>query len=139
MPDYFVALDTATNSSYANRLVASNTIREYTLDFRDTHPELEEMGFERFNDEFEVSDKILDDVIDLGKKNGVRFRNRDYKKSKELIAYLIKARIARDFFGDDAFYEIYNNTNEVYIKAVELFNNPALLKNESNTSLLITR
>ena len=139
MPDYFVSLDTATNSSYANRLVASNTIREYTLDFRDTHPELEKIGFERFNREFDVSDEILNQVIDLGKKNGVRFRNRDYRKSKELIAYLIKARIARDFYGDDAFYEIYNNTNEIYLKAVELFNNPELLQNESNTSLLRTR
>ncbi len=139
MPDYFVSLDTATNSSYANRLVDSNTIREYTLDFRDTHPELEKIGFERFNREFDVSDEILNQVIDLGKKNGVRFRNRDYRKSKELIAYLIKARIARDFYGDDAFYEIYNNTNEIYLKAVELFNNPELLQNESNTSLLRTR
>ncbi len=139
MPDYFVALDTASNSSYANRLVGSNTIREYTLDFRDTHADIEDLGFERFDKEFEVTDKMLEEVIALGKKNGVRYRGKDYRKSKELIAYLIKARIARDFFGDDAFYEIYNNTNEVYLKAIQLFNNPDLLKNESNTSLLITR
>ena len=139
MPDYFVALDTATNSSYANRLVSSNTIREYTLDFRDTHQDIKDLGFDKFDQEFEVTDQMLKEVVALGRKNGVRYRGRDYRKSKELIAYLIKARIARDFFGDDAFYEIYNNTNEVYLKAIELFKNTELLKNESNTSLLITK
>ena len=139
MPDYFVALDTTSSSGYANRLVGSNTIREYTLDFRDMHKELKALGFEKFDQEFEVTDQMLEEVIALGKKNGVRYRNKDYRKSKALIAYLIKARIARDFFGDDAFYRIYNNTNEVYMTAIELFRNPDRLKNESNTSLLITK
>ena len=55
MPDYFVALDTATNSSYANRLVSSNTIREYTLDFRDTHQDIKDLGFDKFDQELEVN------------------------------------------------------------------------------------
>ncbi len=139
MPDYFVALDTTDNSIYINRLSASNTIREFTLDYRDNHPELKDYSFQEYESKFSVTDAMLKEVIALGKKNGVRYNKRDFNKSQELLRYLIKARIARDLFDDDAFYKIYNNTNEVYRQAIELFRNPRLLQNESNGVLLQTR
>ena len=139
MPDYFVALDTTDISAYINRLVASNTIREYTLDYRDSHPELKDMSFDEFENGFKVSNAMLEEIIDLGQKNRVRYSRRQFEKSKVLLSYLIKAQIARDIFDDNAFYKIYNNTNEIYRKAIELYRNPSLLQNQSNGILLETR
>lgn len=137
MPDYFVALDTTDNSAYINRLVANNTVREYTLDFRDNHPEMQNMDVEEFVKEFEVTESMLQDVIALGEKNGARFNQRQFNKSKELLKNLLKARIAREIFdNDDVFYKIYNQSNEVYREAIDIFLNPSKLQEKSNTVLL---
>lgn len=139
MPDYFVALDTADISAYVNRLSASNTIREYTLDYRDNHPELKEMSFEDYQANFEVNSEMLKELVLLGNKNSVRYSKRQFDKSRNLLSYLVKARIARDLYDDDAFYKIYNETNEIYRQAIALFRNPDLLQNQSNGVLLQTR
>ncbi len=139
MPDYFVALDTADISAYVNRLSSSNTIREYTLDYRDNHSELKEMSFEDYQANFEVSSEMLKELVLLGNKNNVLYSKRQFDKSRNLLSYLVKARIARDLYDDDAFYKIYNETNEIYRQAIALFRNPDLLQNQSNGVLLQTR
>ncbi|MEC7754948.1 MAG: S41 family peptidase [Bacteroidota bacterium] len=137
MPDYFVGLDTTDNSAYVNRLVANNTIREYTLDFRDNHPELKNQSAEEFLATFEVTERMLKEVVALGEKNGTRFNQRQFNKSKDLMKYLIKARIAREIYGDDnAFYKVFNQTNEIYREAIDLFKNPEKLKEKSSGVLL---
>lgn len=139
MPDYFVALDTSFTTTYVNRLFTSNSVKEFTLDYRDSNPSLAEWEFQKFQNEFEVTEAMLNQVIANGKKNGVAFREKEYRKSKHFLAFLIKAQLARDIYDDDAFYKIYNETNEVYVQALELFKNPDKLLNKSNGILLQTR
>ena len=139
MPDYFVPLDTTDNSLYINRLVASNTIREYTLDYRDNHPELKELSAEEFINDFEVSDEMVNEIVKIGEEKGIRRSRRQLAKSEEFLKHLTKARIARDLFDDDAFFKVYNNTNEVYKMGIQLFLNPALLQNQENGTLLQSR
>ena len=53
------------------------------------------------------------------------------------MKYLIKARIAREIYGDDnAFYKVFNQTNEIYREAIDLFKNPEKLKEKSSGVLL---
>ncbi len=139
MPDYFVALDTSENTSYINRLLNSNAVREYTLEFKENNEHLKDWSFEEFNARFDVTEKMLKDVIDIGNQNGARFSDRQFQKSKRLLAYFMKAQIARDFYSQDDFYRVFNQTNEVYLKALELLENPDLLLNKSNGILLQTR
>lgn len=137
MPDYFVALDTTDNSAYISRLVANNTIREYTLDYRDDHPNLKELSIDEFITEFEVTEAMLQEIIDLGEKNGTPLNRRQFEKSKELLRNLVKARIAREIYdNDDAFFKVYNQSNEIYKEAISIFRNPEKLKNQSNGVLL---
>ena len=139
MPDYFVALDTSENTAYVNRLVSSNAVREYTLEFRENNAYLKDWSFEEFKERFEVTEQMLREVIDIGKANGTRFREKQFRKSKKLLAYLIKAQVARDFYTQGDFYRFFNQTNEVYLKALELLENPGLLLNKSNSMLLQAR
>lgn len=139
MPDYFVPLDTTYNTAYVNRLFSSNSIKEFTLDYRDNNQWLNDWSAEKFTSEFDVTEEMLNRVIEIGKANGVSFRAKDYKKSKPFLAFLIKAQLARDIYDDNAFYKIYNETNEVYRQAIELLKNPDQLLNKSNGLLLQTR
>lgn len=139
MPDYFVPLDTSDNTAYVNRLVASNAVREYTIEFREDNDWLKDWSFKEFDESFEITDAMLHEVIDIGNEHGARFRERQFQKSKKLLAFLIKAQIARDFYTEDDFYKVFNQTNEIYLKALELLDNPDQLLNKSNGILLQTR
>ena len=139
MPDYFVALDTTDNSIYVNRLSNSNAIREFTLDYRDNHPELKEISFEDFKKDFRVNQKMIDQVVEIGNSKGIKPNPKELAKSQDFLKFLITARITRDLFDDDAFYRIFNETNEIYKKAIELFFDPSQLQNEANGKLLQTR
>ena len=61
------------------------------------------------------------------------------KSSKQFLAFLVKAQLARDIYDDNAFFKIYNETNEIYTQAIELLKNPDQLLNKSNGLLLQTR
>jgi len=139
MPDYFVSLDTTDNSSYINRLAGSNSVREFTLEYRDNNPDLKSMDYQDFDENFIITEKMLDELITIGNRNGVRFQAKQYKKSKELLAFLLKAQIARDIYNDDAFYKVFNNTNEIYREALRLFDNTDALLSKPNGSLLQTK
>ena len=122
MPDYFVPLDTTQNSTYLNRLFLSNSLRQYTFSYYEKNKSrLEKMGFEKYNSEFEISDKMLDDLISLGKKNDVQFDKEGFNKSKELIKLYCKAYIARNVWNNEGFYPIFNQQNEIFKEALKLF------------------
>ena len=137
MPDYFVPLDTSDNTSYINKLVASNSVREFTLKFRDDHSKrMENMDFPTFNRSFDITDQMLDELVTIGKSNEVKLQPAQFSKSKTLLRSLVKAQIARDLFGDDAFYQVINETNEIYQQALDLFNNTGQLLSQPNQGLL---
>ena len=55
-------------------------------------------------------------------ENGVPARWYYINMSKELIVNQIKALIARDIFGSEAFYPIYNKNDKMIQKAVKAIN-----------------
>jgi carboxyl-terminal processing protease len=122
VPDYFVALDTTQNSIYLNRLFSSGTLREYALHFNEENNEsLKEKGFETFRKNFNVSEKMLNNMIALGEKNKLEFNEKQFSHSKELIKTHVKAQIARGIWRSGGFYPIYNETNEIFQQALQLF------------------
>jgi len=139
MPDYFVALDTTDNSSYINRLSRSNSVREFTLEYRDNNPALKTMEFQDFDQNFEITEAMFQELIRVGNRNEIRFNSKQYLKSKQLLGFLVKAQIARDIYDEDAFYKIFNNTNEVYKEALRLFADSDALLSKPNGSLLQTK
>ena len=121
-PDYFVGIDTLMSSKYLNGLFTSNTLREYTLSYSTAQQEqLEAMGMEKFIKDFEVSDKMLKKLVSLGKSNKLEFNKEQFEHSKELIKCYVKAYIARGIWDNQGFFPIYNESNEIYQRALELF------------------
>ena len=82
---------------------------------------------------------MIDQVVEIGKSKGIRPNPKELARSQDFLKFLITARIARDLFDDNAFYIVFNETNEIYRKAIELFIDPSQLQNEANATLLQTR
>ena len=121
-PDYFVGVDTLMNSKYLNGLFTSNTLQEYTLNYTTGNKkQLEEMGLEQFLQDFEVSDKMLKELIALGESNKLAFNKTQYQQSQKLIECYVKAYIARGVWDNQGFYPVLNETNEIYQRAIGLF------------------
>ena len=121
-PDYFVAIDTSMSSSYLNGLFTSNTLREYTLNYSNKNKSmLEKMGYENYFDNFEITEASLKDLVELGKENGLKFDKEAYELSKPLIKNYLKAHIARAIWNNEGFYPIFNQTNEIYLEALNAF------------------
>jgi carboxyl-terminal processing protease len=122
MPDYFVPLDTTMNSVYVNKLFSSDTSREYLLDYVSKNKsKFSKISVEDYYKNFKVSDAMLMDLADFGKKNKVEFDAKDFATSKEYLRILIKAHLGRQLYDDSAFYKVINDINEVYQQAIKLF------------------
>ncbi|GAA5028753.1 peptidase S41 [Marivirga lumbricoides] len=122
MPDYFVALDTAANSDYLNKLFYSNSLRQYTFSYHERNKKmLENMGKEDYISNFEVTDTMLSDLMKLAESNDVKFDSAQFEKSKKLIKIYTKAYIARNVWNNEGFYPIINQQNEIFKEALKLF------------------
>lgn len=128
MPDYFVPLDTIKNSTYLNKLFTSNALREYALTYTERNKErLQKMEFDQFKDRFDVTESMLQDLVSLAEQYGAAFDEEGYERSKPLIKNYTKAFIARSIWGNEGYYPILNEHNEIFKKAMTLFDEAAQL------------
>ncbi|MEQ8627633.1 S41 family peptidase [Ekhidna sp.] len=120
-PDYFVPLDTAQNTRYLNRLFNTNSLQEYTVLYaQENREELAEMGFETFRASFDVTDKMLKELVDVATDNGLKFNEKEFNRSKRLLKQLTKAYIARGIWDNEGFYPIFNEQDEIFQQAIQL-------------------
>src|SRR5690606_12059461 len=86
MPDIFVPRDTTAYTNYMIELFNKNIVREYTLDYYTDHKdELKKMSFEQYNTNFQITDPMLKNLIDIANRAGVKYKNSEFQISKELI------------------------------------------------------
>ncbi len=129
MPDYFVPLDTTLNSHYLNELYTSSSIQEYSFAYAEANKvSLQQNGLSAFLKSFRVTDTMLQDLIKVGERNKVKPDRREVEKKKKLFQIHIKAQIARKIWNNEGFYPVFNETNEIFLQAIKLFDRmPAAL------------
>ena len=126
MPDYFVPVDTTLYTQYHSQLSNKGVLLKVHFQLIDTYREKWEKKFKdyaTFCQEFKLSDKMMDQLIEEGKKEGVEYNEEQYKKSEPLIRLQLKALIARDLWDMNEYYHTINAANESVKKAVELLTN----------------
>lgn len=122
MPDYFVPLDTVLNSHYLNELYTSYAIYEYAFYYAEQNKEaLDKMGFKNFYKKFRVTDTMFDQLVNVGERNKVKPDRAELKQKRDLFELHLKAQIAKGVWGNDGFYPIFNETNEILQSALKLF------------------
>lgn len=133
MPDYFIPMDTTGNSAYLNRLFTTNAIREYSLTYSDSNrAKLEADGFDKYFTNFEVSEKMLKELIAVAEESGLPYNESQFRHSKDQIKLYLKAQIARGIWNNDGFYPIFNQSNEIYMQAIQLFDQAEAIMARSN-------
>jgi len=126
MPDYFVPFDTSAYSDYYRQLISRGVFNRFVLGFVDENrPALERKykDFRAFKAKFDAG-IYMDELIGFAEQEGVTFSQEGWKRSGNLIALLFKAYVARDLWEPGNFYEIYNESDPIYRKAVETLEEP---------------
>ena len=125
MPDYFVPLDTLKYTKYHRGLAAKGSIIQASLKFLDRNRqeiEKEYSDIYDFDNRFEVNEEYLNMLREQGVQDSVKLEGgeEEYRKSLPEIKQQLKSLIARDIWSIDKFMEIYNRTNDMFLKAYEL-------------------
>ena len=122
MPDYFVPLDTTMNSAYVTKLFNSDSSREFILDYMTNNKDkFTGISMEDYYKTFQVTDAMLQELVKVGERNKIEFDSKDFNKSKVYLKVLLKAHLGRQIYDDSAFYKVINDINEVYLRALNLF------------------
>lgn len=122
MPDYFVPRDTSAFTPYLIDLFNRNVIREYTLNYYTQNKNsLKNMTLESYRKQFVVSAEMKQEIIKLAEKSGVVYKEKEFAKSWPYIETNVKAFIARGAFGNNGFFSIINDQDEVLQQALKLW------------------
>jgi len=129
MPDYFVPVDTSAYSNYYGRMINRGIFNRFVLQFvDDNRNELlsKYAEFDTFNKKYHPSKEQLNDLVVFATEEELEFDEEEWEISKDQLALLFKGYLARDLWGMDYFFEVFNPTNEVFNKAVEILENPSM-------------
>jgi carboxyl-terminal processing protease len=121
-PDFVVRLDTLTEYSVQLRRV--NLFLEYANSYFDMNRENIKSSYSdylKFRDNFEVSQKMLDDFKSLAGSKGIVFNEEQWNRDEVFIKTSIKSIIARDIWGNNGSMAVFLATDEQFQKAITLF------------------
>ena len=147
MPDYFIPFDTTTTFFIARTTPLFLDIYNYTgilqkyvqtvIDANRKKYLEQYPTFDSFKRDFTVTNNMLNDMLDIYKKDKAvelkekkelkddiyqltEEQQKDLEKSKWLFLHFIKTNIAREIYGDNEFYKLFNSLIDSYNKAVAI-------------------
>lgn len=142
MPDIFVPVDTTGYSDYYRDLIRKGALNHFALTYLDKNRKKVEkeflknkkdkhQGFQHFNKNFEIDDKMLDDLVKFAEKDKkIKPNPKEFEISKEDIKINLKAIIANNIWDRNEFYEIINPLDPIFRKAVEVIENEQLFESK---------
>ena len=115
MPDVYVPLKQDSTEYFFNKIVNASIVFQYAFDYSDAHrEELMKYGDERsFDKKFKFTDKMWDEILMEAKKKKITGTDEQIAVAKNMTAQLFKAYVARNIFGDEAFYPLYESLDEM--------------------------
>ena len=129
MPDYFIPVDTTRFTDYYLALRDKGAIVQMNLKLIDRHRvEWKEkyQTFERYSRRFEISQKMLDELVELGTGLGAKYDEEEFRIALPLIKTQMKALIARDLWDMNEYFQVINKLSDSMQKAVELLQQPGM-------------
>lgn len=122
MPDIFVGLDTTMNSKYQADLIRKSVLYDFALSYTDNNRKklLESYpDIQTFRKNFKVTDDLFNEMIAYGEKKGVAKDSAGIATSGKLLRVQLSALFARDLWNTDAYWQVINEVNPFYTKALE--------------------
>lgn len=125
MPDVFVPLDTTQNSVYFADLIQGGHVNSFAFQYinanraalRSKYPDIN-----AFKRDFILDQAFMDQFFAYVQKEDptLLFNAEQYAISEQLLKLRIKAVLAQDLWGTNEMFQVYNETNEILQKAVEV-------------------
>jgi carboxyl-terminal processing protease len=131
MPDIFIPLDTSRYYRYFNDLVRKNVLFPYVVGYIDKNRDNIKKNypsFNEFNNGFQVTSNMMDDLVKLGEKEKIEKEEESLKFSVKYISRQIKALIARDIYESGDYYKVMVDGDKEIAKAIEVFSDPKVYK-----------
>ena len=125
MPDIFMPVDTSYSTKLYTDLIRKGILNRFTLDYvMANRSEIlnQYVDFEKFDEEFNVTDSMIDDFRALAEKEGVTWNEEQFERSAPLIKLQIKALIARNEWNMENYYQVVLKEDKVVNKAMEILN-----------------
>ena len=128
VPDIFIARDTSSHYQYINRFRRNNNaiIYNYVLDYIDNNRRqlLETYNnFNSFDKDFIVTDAMIDELVSIGEKEGIRRNEESLSITINQFKKEIKSLIARDLFTRSEFFQVYYQDDDAILKALDVIKN----------------
>ena len=124
MPDIFVPLDTTKNTLLYRQIVAKRILVSENLRYMAKHRKVllsEYSSFEDFKNNFEVPEKVVENIIVEGRKSvKEEVSPEDESKTVNLVRRMLKALIARDLWDMSEYFAIVYQDDDMVAKALEL-------------------
>ena len=124
IPDIFVARDTSSYSAYYAQVIAAGLIQEYALKYVTEHrAELSKMkDYKQLLRNLPANEDLLNDFVAHAANKGTPAKWHYIRQSQDLITSIIKGLIARDIFGQRAYYPIVNRNDKTIEAAIKALN-----------------
>ncbi len=124
VPDIFVARDTSGITSYYIDVANAGLLQRYAFNYCNSN----RSALNKMNDYTDFlrlapsDDALVKDFVDYATRNGITPRWYYINQSQGIIATNLKALIARDIFGNKAFYPILNRSDKTVLAALKALN-----------------
>jgi carboxyl-terminal processing protease len=122
MPDIFVPLDT-TRSEYFTSVIRQGILNEFVQNYLEANRQKLKDKYTKvdaFVSDFEVTSDIIKDFTNFADQKGVKKEEGDFSRTEKFLKNLIKARIAQNLWDFAAFWQVYNQLDDVYNRAVSV-------------------
>ncbi|MEG0253735.1 MAG: S41 family peptidase, partial [Muribaculaceae bacterium] len=124
IPDIFVPSDTTGITSYYVNIVNAGLLQKFAFQYTDINREAfkKMKDYKQFLRVLPSDEALLGDFAIYASQNGVPARWYYINLSRNLLVTQLKALIARDVFGNEAFYPIFNKHDRNIEMAIKAFN-----------------
>lgn len=125
MPDIFMPVDTSFATKLYTDLIRKGIFNRFTVDYVMQNREIlsdEYENFNNFNENFVITDSIIEDFKKLAEEEGVEWNDEQYMRSEPMIKLQLKALIARNEWSQSEYYRVVMNEDKVIKKAIEILN-----------------
>lgn len=139
-PDIFVAEDTTGYTSYYAQVMNKGLIQKYAYEVADKYRPLlsQSHSLKKLLKSVPRDNTLLDNFVSFAARNGVPARWYYINQSRRLILNNLKAFIARDILGYEAFIEVLNEEDVVIkeaLRAIDEGESPINIENSDDETL----
>ncbi|WP_423773057.1 S41 family peptidase [Bacteroides coprosuis] len=122
MPDVFVPVDTTHVSSFFKYALSKGLLIQVSLEFVEQEGSLikDKYSVDEFIQQFKTPESLFRRVQELAIENKFSFEQSEVDQSKSFLNTYLKALIARDIWSTEVFFRVFNQSDPILLKALEI-------------------